>query len=398
MYGINYSPELTGIGKYTGEMAHWLSSKNKVKVITAPPYYPEWKIPTDYSGKRYTRYRENNIEVIRCPLYVPSNPNSLKRILHLLSFSISSSLPVLLSYFWRPNIIFIVVPTFFCSIHALFLGLLGKNKTVIHIQDFEIDAMFGLSMFKGGLIKKIVFYIELKILNSFDYVSTISEGMMNLAIKKGVNPEKLIFLPNWSELDNFLNISVDEKLEKKIKEIHDDKIILYSGNMGEKQGLEFVIKAAKKMENYSEFHFLMVGDGAAKSRLINLAESLNLKNITFLDLVSYKALPTLLNAASCHLITQKIAASDLVMPSKLINIFAVGGNAVIAAEKDTTLGSICTNNPNIATLVKPESEDALIHGIKEACKKLKPNSIAQNYAKNYFDKELILNKFMDHLK
>jgi hypothetical protein len=24
IYGINFSPELTGIGKYTGEMVHWL--------------------------------------------------------------------------------------------------------------------------------------------------------------------------------------------------------------------------------------------------------------------------------------------------------------------------------------------------------------------------------------
>jgi colanic acid biosynthesis glycosyl transferase WcaI len=26
LYGINFAPELTGIGKYTGEMAAWLAS------------------------------------------------------------------------------------------------------------------------------------------------------------------------------------------------------------------------------------------------------------------------------------------------------------------------------------------------------------------------------------
>ena len=45
--GINYTPELTGIGKYTGEMAEWLATQgHEVRVVTAPPYYPEWRIGT----------------------------------------------------------------------------------------------------------------------------------------------------------------------------------------------------------------------------------------------------------------------------------------------------------------------------------------------------------------
>ncbi len=45
VYGINYSPELTGIGKYTGEMVEWLAAQgHEVRVITAPPYYPQWQV------------------------------------------------------------------------------------------------------------------------------------------------------------------------------------------------------------------------------------------------------------------------------------------------------------------------------------------------------------------
>lgn len=41
LYGINYSPELTGIGKYSGEQARWLAEQgHEVRVVTAPPYYP----------------------------------------------------------------------------------------------------------------------------------------------------------------------------------------------------------------------------------------------------------------------------------------------------------------------------------------------------------------------
>ena len=50
VYGINFYPELTGIGKYTGDMVDWLVSKNvKCTVITSFPYYPYWEIQKPYN-------------------------------------------------------------------------------------------------------------------------------------------------------------------------------------------------------------------------------------------------------------------------------------------------------------------------------------------------------------
>jgi len=56
IYGINYSPELTGIGKYSGEMGAWLAKSSiKTSVITAPPYYPNWKVADGYSALSYKK-------------------------------------------------------------------------------------------------------------------------------------------------------------------------------------------------------------------------------------------------------------------------------------------------------------------------------------------------------
>ena len=45
IYGLNYAPERTGVGKYTGEMAEWLGGAgNRIRVVTAHPYYPAWKV------------------------------------------------------------------------------------------------------------------------------------------------------------------------------------------------------------------------------------------------------------------------------------------------------------------------------------------------------------------
>ena len=109
-YGINYAPELTGIGKYTGEMAEWFAAQgHEVRVITAPPYYPAWKVSEGYSNS-YTTEKLNNVTVLRTPLWVPHQPSGLKRLIHLASFALSS-LPVLFKqWFWKPDVVWVVEP------------------------------------------------------------------------------------------------------------------------------------------------------------------------------------------------------------------------------------------------------------------------------------------------
>lgn len=68
VYGINYSPELTGIGKYTGEMVEWMAQQgHDVRVITAPPYYPQWKVNGRYSsGAIVVKRAMPSSGVVRC--------------------------------------------------------------------------------------------------------------------------------------------------------------------------------------------------------------------------------------------------------------------------------------------------------------------------------------------
>jgi colanic acid biosynthesis glycosyl transferase WcaI len=397
IYGINYSPELVGIGKYSGEMSAWLAAKgHDVRVVTAPPYYPEWRVAEGHNNA-YSRSHEGDVRVIRCPLFVPSKPSTLSRFLHLFSFSASSAFPVLGSCFWKPDIVIQVVPTLFCSLQTLLLSWLTGAKAIIHIQDYEVDAMFKLSMASGGFAKRIAYWAERKILNRFDIVSTISEGMMKRAAEKGLDAKKLVFFPNWSEVARFSNVQPCPALLEELGVDTRRRIILYSGNMGEKQGLDIVIHVAKRMESKTDIHFLMVGEGSAKAELEHLASTLSLTNITFFPLQPYAKLPELLASAACHLVIQKSGAADAVMPSKLTNILAVGGNSVITATKDTSLGSLCCEYNGLATLVEPESISALQDGILAALAMPMPNPVAKQYAQDYLDKDVILNRFITEI-
>ncbi|WP_425316372.1 glycosyltransferase WbuB [Stutzerimonas chloritidismutans] len=398
IYGINYSPELTGIGKYSGEMARWFAEQGHgVRVITAPPYYPDWKIGKGHSAWRFEKRVEGGVEVYRCPLYVPAKPSAFKRMLHLASFSLSSACALLSQLWWKPDVVVLVAPTLFCAPQALLLGKLTRAQTVLHIQDFEVDALFGLGLAQSGRLKRIAFAAERAIMRGFDKVSTISSGMLERAASKGVDADRLMFFPNWAEVARFQDIRRSGPLLDRLGVEPTKRVLLYSGNIGEKQGLEVVIQAAQRLAAQRDLVFLIVGEGAGKARLVEQVERLGLSNVLFAPLQPYDDLPALLASADCHLVIQKRGAADAVLPSKLTNILAVGGNAVITADPETTLGLLCAEYPGIATCIEPESVDALIQGIEDCLAMPSPNRIARFYAEENLEKERILSRFIDEI-
>lgn len=394
--GINYAPEITGIGKYTSEMCEWLVLRgHKVRVITAPPYYPHWSVNSPYSASRYQREMLNGVSVTRCPLYVPQKPGTVTRILHLLSFALSS-LPILLSQVrWKPDVVVNPVPALFSSPGAALTARLADAACVVHVQDYEVEAMLGLNM-SGSAVSGLARWFERTVLRRFDRVSTISMSMMKKAKAKGISPERLLYFPNWSDTAHFRGATESKKLLRSLGVPETGKLVLYSGNMGDKQGLEIVIDVAKRLAEKNYF-FLLVGEGAGRKKLELLAQDHKLSNVAFAPLQPWDAVPALLASADCHLVVQKKGVADAVLPSKLTNILAVGGNAVITAERETELGILCERHPNIAVLAEPENVEELEKGVIACCAMVKPNLIASKYARKNIDKQSVLMAFESEL-
>jgi len=401
IYGINYAPELTGIGKYTGEMAHWLAKKDvNVRVVTAPPYYPNWRVSGEYKNC-YSSKVIDDVDVIRCPLYVPHSPSTFTRLLHLASFSLSSILPMLGQLFWRPNIVVVIAPSLLCAPVGLLVGALSGAKTVLHIQDYELDAMFGLNMMKntGGRMMRLATSVERWLLRRFDRVSTISFSMMRRAQEKGVDESKIMHTPNWVDTDFVAPSISGARYRALFGFTSDHKIVLYSGNIGEKQGLSMVLEAAALYMSNSQVQFVIVGNGVQREELVGLSEELKLTNVHFSNLVPYEDLPDLLAMADVHLVVQRKGAADVVLPSKLASILALGGHAFITAEQDTELALLVERYPGIACLVEPEDLSAFVAGLDVllSTDTRIVNDVARDYAVEKLAKDAVLTEFLAHL-
>lgn len=396
IHGINFSPELTGIGKYSGEMAEWLASQgHEVRVLTAPPYYPQWHIMDEYANWWGTE-RYGKLSVYRCPLWVPARPSGLKRLLHLASFALASFPIMLRQVFWRPDVVLVVEPPFFCAPQAWLVARLSGAKAWLHIQDFEIDAAFELGILCTGWLKRWMLITERLILRRFDRVSTISVKMLERLDGKGVAHDKAILFPNWVDLGEIYPLAAESELRSRLGILPNQVVALYSGNMGEKQGLEVVLEAAKLQEN-SVIRFVLCGDGAAKLSLQK--KYADLGNVVWLPLQPLEMLNELLNMADVHLLPQRGDVADLVMPSKLLGMLASGRPVLAAAHPDTQVGRIVSQ---CGVVFLPGNACVFLGMLKllasDANERKRLGMVGRQIAEKQFSKEVVLRKFEQELK
>lgn len=336
--GINYAPDLIGVAKYNTELCESLAAMgHEVRVVTAPPYYPEWKIPAEYQSIWYRRESLNNVNIIRSPIYVPRRPSGAKRLAHHASFVLSAAFAVLsIVVRWRPDIVFAVAPSLLSApIGALAAKMTGAASW-LHIQDMEVDAAFELGLLRNDRIRKLMLGLERGILRSFDRVSTISAEMTRRMKRKGFTSDNLREFNNWIDTRAIAPGSNQTRLRRDLGLKPDDVVALYSGAMSNKQGLELVIEAARSTRSRNpSLQFILCGNGPMRSDLMQRANGAS--NVRFLDLQPTDRFPELLNTADIHLLPQKANISDLVLPSKLAGMLASGRPIVVMASPETSL-------------------------------------------------------------
>jgi len=341
--GINYAPENIGTGKYTAELCEWLASHgHQVRVVTAPPYYPAWKVWAGHRRFWFARECRDNVDVIRCPIWVPARPRGLTRMLHLGSFALTSFLAFVHAIAWRPKVVLTIAPTLASAPGAWLLAKLTAARSWLHIQDFEVDAAMDMGIVDAGPLKRLALAAERWLLCRFDRVSTISPKMLERLTQKGVSLRCQLSFPNWVDTDAIQPLDVPSAYRGELG-IPDSAIVaLYSGNMGLKQGLELLGDAAHRLSDLSQLYFVFGGEGPAREALECACS--HLPNVRFLSLQPIERLRDWLGLADVHLLPQRADVADLVMPSKLTGMLASGRAVLATALPDTGVALALTDS------------------------------------------------------
>lgn len=405
LIGHNFSPEPTGIGKYSGDMMEWFTKHGyDCTVVTTFPYYPYWKIQAPYKNGWYKKEvytypeSESKMTVYRCPFYIPEKPTGKKRMIQDFSFWTSMLWIVLKLILFKKkhDYIITVAPPFHLGYLAWFYRKIKGGKMVYHIQDLQIEAAQELKILSNEKLFNWLYAAERAILKGSDFVSSISDGMINkIQAKAGRN---VLFFPNWADTKYFSPIVDTALVKQKWGYTPDQLVCLYSGSIGEKQGLESIVYTAEILKNETAIRFVICGTGPYKEKLQLMVAEKGLTNVDFLPLQDKAVFNEFLNMADVHLVIQKGNAADLVMPSKLTTILAVGKVCIVTALPDTSLYNV-VKNYDVGFVIPPDDYAKLaevIQSLPEMDLSEKREN-AREYAIQYLSIDNIMNKFISDI-
>ena len=323
----NYWPEPTGIAVYTTDLADSLKTKNhQVTVLTSLPHYPWWKVPQEFAHLVEGVTSHNGIEVIRAKHLVPPKMNALLRM--RFEFSLWWNLKRVSKRFVNND--FEVVIACMPTVAA---GVIG-NKTAkklgvpfgLIVQDLS-GAGAKQSGLRGGiLISKIAHIVEGSALHSADSLVVVSPAMRDVVVGLGVDSKKVNQILNYSarSIDPIDKAAARERFGWAESEF----VVIHTGNMGAKQDLENVVKAAEALGRNSVIKIYLIGHGNQENTLKQLCA--NQENILVMAAVSDEDYSVLLSAADLLLVNERSTQMEMSLPSKLTS-YLYSERPVIAA-------------------------------------------------------------------
>ncbi len=395
--GLNFAPELIGVGKYTGEMAAWIAGEgHEVRVITAPPYYPAWEVDRAYRAGRYCREHWHGVDVLRCPLWVPKSPSALKRIIHLMSFALTSLPPaVWLGLTWRPDVVWTVEPTACAAPNAWIAARLGGGSACLHIQDLEVEAALGLRMLTRSWLMKTAVRAYGTLLRRFDHISTISLQMREQLPSYGVSPRRCGIFSNWVDINQIFPSDAPNPYRIELGLADDTIVALYAGNLGRKQGVESLAKVARLCRDISNLHFVIAGDGVLRPQVEQGMQGLD--NVTLLPLQPAERMNDLLNLADIHLLPQRPLTACFALPSKYGGMLASGRPAVVQADE----GELGRVGRTCGLVVRPGETTAMADAVRalalDPARRTKLGHAARRYALAHLSKDHVLSRHIDQM-
>jgi len=376
---INYWPEVTGIGAFTTYRAEYLAAAgHQVEVCTTFPYYPEWKVPQKYSGRLALKEELNGVRILRSYAYIPNSVTPLKRIFHEASFIIGSTIRAVTRK--RPDVMLVVSPPLGLAMTAILLSRLWRIPYVFDVEDLQPDSAADLRMLPGSVVK-LLYKVEKAAYRHARLVTTLTPGMRNKIIDKGIAEEKVELLEPRMD-DSLMDLRLEEgSAFRRRYDLGEKFLVTHSGNMGVKQGLDVVLNAAALNRDDDSMLFLLVGDGADSERIKRRAAELDLWNVRFLPLLDQADFRGLMAASGICLVTQKQSVSEIAFPSKIVTYLAAGRPIVASVNPDSEVARI-TRESGAGRVVEAENPVSLLQAIRELRSEdlRKPSENAHKYA------------------
>lgn len=356
LISTNYAPEQAGIGPYAAQIAeHWAQRPEfEVHVLAGMPHYPAWRTDPAYRGVWRTVERRAGVHVHRRRHSVPPRQTAARRALYEASI-MAHGLMAPPRTGGPPDVVLAQLPSLAGGVLAARTARRYEVPFVPVVQDLMGAAAAQSGIRGGDRAASAASAVERRVLRQATLVGVIHDSFAECVAAMGVPRERIRVVPNWSHV---ARPSGDRaRTRARLGWTAESTVVVHSGNMGLKQGLEVLIEAARREPR---IRVVLMGDGNQRQRLREFAAGL--PNVDFLPPAQEADFTDVLAAADVLAVTQRASVQDMSVPSKLTSYFTTGRPVVgSVADSGGTAGEL--RRSGAAVLVPPEDPKALAEAV-----------------------------------
>ncbi|MBK6886822.1 MAG: glycosyltransferase family 4 protein [Tetrasphaera sp.] len=323
-----------------------------VNVFTTHPHYPTWRVFDGY-GRARRHDVVDGVPVRRLTTYIPHAPNAPKR----LAFELSLGARLATTRLPRADVAICTSPALFASGLAMARLRARGIPTVVWAQD-----LYGVGVAETEMTDKrlapAVAWAESALLRAADAVITIHPSLRRTLIDQlRLSADRVHVVRNWTHLSP--RPPVDRAMvRKRLGWPRDRLVVLHSGAMGFKQGLEVVVDAANTARRRGlPIHFVLMGDGNQR-RILEERAGLD-PAVHFLDPLPGEEYQDAMGAADILLVVDRPGVGSMAVPSKLTSYFTTGNPVLGSTDAEGNAG-VEIRDAGAGLLARPgDAEDLL---------------------------------------
>ncbi|HEY1337828.1 MAG TPA: glycosyltransferase family 4 protein [Bryobacteraceae bacterium] len=333
---------------------------HEVAVVTAMPNHPHGRIFPEYAGSLWSTSEWEGIPVHRVWLYA-STGAGLSRMAGYFSFAAMALAGLFRA--GRPDYVLIESPPPTVALPGILAARIWRSGVILYIADLWPDSITALGLSRNRPLLAWLRFLERWMYRHADYINAITLGVKHsLESQKGIEPERVLYLPNGVDPAAFFAASPDRMLQRRLG--LPENVFLYAGNMGFAHGLDIILEAAHLLRSRTDVHFLFLGDGSERRRMEALAEEMRLPNVTFHDPVPACDVPRFASLAKAAIVPQR----DLPLfngnrPAKLFSMMGCGKPIFFCGKGEA---ADLVREAGCGVVTPPEDAPALADAIERA--------------------------------
>jgi colanic acid biosynthesis glycosyl transferase WcaI len=357
-----YAPEMGAQANRITPLARFLAvAGHEVFVATGMPNYPDGIVFPSYRGHAFLTEESEGVTVIRTASFTaPRNQSKARQLLSYLSFVPTVFYGGL--HAWKVDAIIVTSPPIFPALSAMALARLRGSKMIFDIRDLWPDEIVACGAAREGSAGvRLVRWIERRAYARADLVTCTTPAIADAVVERGVPREKILQLPNGADMDVFRPLARDNMIASK-QPFGDKFVVMYSGLLGIKHGVETILDAAARMRDEPDILFYLVGGGARRDALVERVRAMRLENVVIAGERSVLEIPYLLARADiCVACLLPKPYLEKIIPVKIFEYMACEKPIVASIAGE---GGRVLQESRGGIVVPPGDADAMVSAIR----------------------------------